>query len=624
MQKAGRPSDAPRLSNSPEELAANEDLASLLPDVDSQFHLLVNNDPAGIGNDAKPRACPPKGDQLSPLPQACDQPVSVPCGTNIENVGDTRVIIEHTKGILIVPNEQSVKDKKDLENVTGVQKLPDVDVPGSFPELQDRIAKQYLNKPLTLRKVKEIKRIIQNFYADQGYPFTVVTIPKQCISSRVLQLVLTEAKLGRIVMEGNDYAEHLNQVKNYIGYEPGERISATGIQRSIDFINRNPYRKVNALYAPGKESGTTDLIVPVEERKPWRIYAGADNTGLVRIRRQRLFTGLGINNFMGFDNNINFQYTTAYEPHTFQSYTGQFMIFLPWKHMMNFYGGYSRIHSELPFPGSTNRGTFSQASGRYTIPANITPRVPLEFTFGFDFKRTNTSLLFTEAAFPNSTSAANLSQFVFDLRSGYNGDYSRLEVVAELYYSPRELLPDETVAQYDALRPGASPSYVYGKGAIRYTQWLPLDFEMIIWLRGQLSNQPLLPSEQYGLGGHDTVRGYDEYQLSMDNAANVNFEIRTPGIAIISQIRKWKKKDALQFLVFADYGVGRNKNLFPGQNSPSTLVGVGPGVRYTLDPTIAIRFDWGWKGIQTPPHSGQDIPYTGGKSEVHFSGTLSY
>ena len=77
-------------------------------------------------------------------------------------------------------------------------------------------------------------------------------------------------------------------------------------------------------------------------------------------------------------------------------------------------------------------------------------------------------------------------------------------------------------------------------------------------------------------------------------------------------------------------GVQNQPPANPGtpEGPSSGLIGTSYDFRASAtDPegdSIAIRFDWGWKGIQTPPHSGQDIPYTGGKSEVHFSGTLSY
>lgn len=40
--------------------------------------------------------------------------------------------------------------------------------------------------------------------------------------------------------------------------------------------------------------------------------------------------------------------------------------------------------------------------------------------------------------------------------------------------------------------------------------------------RGQLASTNLLPSEQMGLGGYNSVRGYLERQVNVDNGLIVN------------------------------------------------------------------------------------------------------
>lgn len=537
------------------------------------------------------------------------------CTKEIEQAEQLNILIERTRGLVLVDSESRLLSREELQDIYGLYVESHFVLPGSFDELRKRLDPIYLSQPMTLQKIHQLKKEIQNYFLDNDRPFTIVIVPKQCISTGVLQLVVCQSKVGMVVIEGSHWTK-TDQIKKYVRTQPGDPLLANVIQRDLHFLNRNPYRHVNALYSPGQQKCTTDLILSVDERKPCRIYVGADNTGLPRIRRQRLFTGFGLNRILGLDSYINFQYTTAYYPNSFHSYTGQWAILLPWHNILNCYGGYSQIHTELPYPEMKNKGVFTQGSGRYTLPAILGNRFPIECTVGFDFKRTNTTLLFSEQ-FVNTLNAANLSQFVFDARWKYEGTYTKIELVGEAYYSPGELLANETPAEYDALRPGATPNYVYGKAAFRYTQWLPANFEILLWARGQLSNAPLLPSEQYSLGGHDTVRGYNECQLSMDNALNVNFELRTPGMQIISYIRKMKVKDALQIIGFVDYGVGRNKYPLPGEASPSWLLSAGPGARYTIDPYVAIRVDWGWKLHKKPS-------YTGGGSMVQFSSTISY
>ena len=81
---------------------------------------------------------------------------------------------------------------------------------------------------------------------------------------------------------------------------------------------------------------------------------------------------------------------------------------------------------------------------------------------------------------------------------------------------------------------------------------------------------------QIGIGGFSTVRGYEERQLNTDDGFILNTEIRTPFLPCFP--KSWGRKEyseGLQFLVFLDYGYGRNHtpspkranlNFFSGQD----------------------------------------------------------
>ena len=47
-------------------------------------------------------------------------------------------------------------------------------------------------------------------------------------------------------------------------------------------------------------------------------------------------------------------------------------------------------------------------------------------------------------------------------------------------------------------------------------------------LDGKWAADPLIPAEQMGVGGHATVRGYEEREFLGDNAITGTLEFRTP------------------------------------------------------------------------------------------------
>jgi hemolysin activation/secretion protein len=370
------------------------------------------------------------------------------------------------------------------------------------------------------------------------------------------------------------------------------------------------------IYSPGKEFGEANLNFVVEDKRPYRFYLGADNTGIETMGRQRLMAGVTCGNFLGLDQLLTYQYTTAYHLNRFQAHTIQYVVPVPWRHLFNFFGGYSFVKPELGFPIESRKGHSGQISFRYVVPLGGPSRSVQEISCGFDYKNTNTTATFSELI-ANFGSSVNLSQFVLEYQWHREWSWSRLDVNLNGFYSPGSWLANETNEDYQSLREKAKNEWIYGKGSIRYLQRLGKDFNAILWLQGQYTSASLLPSEQFGIGGYATVRGYDERQLNMDDAFLASLEIRSPLIPLISMIRSKKIKDSLQFLAFVDYGWGRNRTLYEGEPNVAYLLGVGPGLRYTLDPSIAVRLDWGIK-------LEKKALYTGGNSEVHFSATISY
>jgi hemolysin activation/secretion protein len=372
------------------------------------------------------------------------------------------------------------------------------------------------------------------------------------------------------------------------------------------------------LYTAGAQAGMTDVILTVEDRPPYQVYVGTENNGMVGTERNRIVSGFSVGKLFGLDHIINFQYTGAYDYQRFSACSGQYMMLLPWGHMINIYGGYSALHANIVTPHNSNVGKSIQSSFRYTIPCHQEPGFMGEVSLGFDFKSTNNTLAFT-SAFANYSSIVNVSQLVAEYRLWREWPTRRVEITTQAYWSPGEILPHESNSDYNALRPGAVNKWIYGRTTFRYLERLPMGFTFSFWARGQYSSQNLLPSEQMGIGGYSTVRGYDENQLTMDRAFIANVEFRTPAIPVIAMIRKYPVKDGLQFLVFADYGMGNNHNAIGTKNIlyRDYLLGVGPGVRYTLDPYVSARLDWGIR-------LHNQTNFFGETSMVHFSTVFSY
>ena len=117
------------------------------------------------------------------------------------------------------------------------------------------------------------------------------------------------------------------------------------------------------------------------------------------------------------------------------------------------------------------------------------------------------------------------------------------------------------IYQYVYFRTSLSAIWDFFKGATLHT-----------YLRGQYASQNLLPSEEYGLGGYDTVRGYKEREVNMDNAVILNLEMHSPNLTFWNMFREI---DKLEFLAFFDLAWGKTHKVVLGENKEESLMSDG-------------------------------------------------
>ena len=501
------------------------------------------------------------------------------------------------KGLILVGNKKDL-DPGGYQNICGVMAYH-IELPGNIVGLKKSV-RSFVNKPLNQETITAIKKRVIQYYQNNDHPVIVVAVPEQDISEGVLQLVVTEGKLGKVYTKGNKWFDD-QRLEEAIQLKSGDNIASDILNQNLYWLNRNPFRHIDAIYTPGEEEGTTDVELLTVDRFPLRLYAGVDNTGNDITGNNRLFTGLNWGNVFWTDQRLSYQFATSSDFKRFRAHTLFYEIPIPrWQHMINIYGGYSHVDANFSVPNMREvsfrtHGFSVQASMRYDIPLKPHKNFLHEVSCGFDFKRTNNNLDFGGRPVVSEDNV-NLTQ----LMVGYNGGYEiktlSISLEIEGFYSPGEWISDQTNTDYQSLRPFAKNQYVYARTALTFIWRYYKEWTMHNYFRGQLGSINLLPSEEYGVGGYNTVRGYKERIVNGDNAFIWNFEMRTPTFSVLNAIAGWKKfRDSLQFLVFYDYGLAGVNHIAPAQSKTQYLMSFGPGVRYNVVPYLTFRADWGFQ-----------------------------
>ncbi len=488
------------------------------------------------------------------------------------------------KGIVLL--EKNVRISHPLSEITGVFS-EGVFVPGGIDALKKALDGSF-DQEISQESLEEIKCQILDYYRTQGYPFISIAIPEQDITEGVVTYSVTVAKVGRVSCKGNRWLKE-EYVCKHVPLKCGEFLSEDMLLNDLSWINRNPFHHTNVTLTPGENEGETDIELTTQDRFPVRLFVGGDNTGTKYTGRARWFTGLNWGNAFWLSDLISYQFTTTDDVDLFVSHVFNYTSYLPWRDVLSLYGGYSRVRPKIKDFRSTGRS--SQVSLRYTVPFKPCYKPVLkEWFFGFDFKRTNNNLIFLgENEIPVINDTVNIGQFATGLTLGGVWEKHELSCNFELYFSPGDLLPHQSNKDFNHLRAHAKKKYLYERLTLEDIYHLPKGCSLAGTLRLQGSNETLLPSEQFGLGGYDTVRGYDERTYNSDAGGCLNVELRTPSFNPLK-----KPASGLTFLLFFDYGRGWNFHTSEKSKKNDWLAGIGPGVRFALSSYLSMRFDYGF------------------------------
>ena len=495
------------------------------------------------------------------------------------------------KGVLLHGLSTDVRETE-LEIVEGVQ--TSVDLPGGVSGLEEILA-PYLGHPFTDASTHKIQQEIIDYYRLHNRPVVDVEIPPQVVESGVLQLVIYESRLGAVRSFGNRHFSN-RSIERAIRLKKGDRIQTDVLIADLNWMNKNPFRTTELVFTPAEEEGTTDIELVTQDRLPWGFYTGGDNTGVAQSGNNRWFGGFNWGNCWGLGHIVTYQFTTGSSYEQFWAHSLNYTAPLPWHHTLDIYGGYAEVEALVNRAGPViTHGTSAQASTRYEIPLPPAPSTLLGITAGFDWKWTNTNLLNGENQIIGKR--VNLTQLMVGYQSGIELRWIKTSLKMELFGSPGAWLPDQENSHFETLRPGAKNVYIYGRASLAATIRLPYAFSFDPTVRCQLSNANLLASEQMGVGGYNSVRGYEEREVNGDNALILNGEIRTPPLSIFKWFDATRKhlKDDLRFLIFADYGYARNHLRIGDEPLSYSLIGIGPGVRYVIHRYFTARCDYGWR-----------------------------
>lgn len=194
----------------------------------------------------------------------------------------------------------TAKEKTLIKNITviGVTLLPDKEI--------NKIITPYKNKELTMGDMQTIANLITDAYRQKGYITSRAYLPPQKIENNSLEIRILEGLMGDVQVKGNRFFR-ASLIKRKISLEKGQPFNYDTLRSDMVKINELPDRSAKAVLTPGKEAGTTDLLLEVKDRLPIHVGFDWDNFGSRYIDGQRYSVSFVDNNLTGLDDKLTFQ-----------------------------------------------------------------------------------------------------------------------------------------------------------------------------------------------------------------------------------------------------------------------------------------------------------------------------
>ena len=357
-------------------------------------------------------------------------------------------------------------------------------------------------KQLTLNELGDVADRISMAYQHAGYPLARAYVPAQTLRDGVVKIAVVEARYGKVVLKNDSAVSNGPLNATLAPLQPGQPVSNYQLERSLLLLSDIPGALTGSVVRPGQDPGTSDLLVDVTSAPRYTGTVGLDDFGNSYTGRARLGGNFDVNGLLHQGDVLDFSALTS----------GGGMNYAQggYKYLLNGQGttlraAVSTLHyhlenglEALDAHGSALVGsvTLSQPIIRNTA-GNLYAQVEfdhrllkddIELAFVHNDRHANVWIATLAGDQRDSTGITNFNV------SGSHGKITYTDTLADII---------------DYLTAQTRGTYTKYTASVSRLQQLNPNNALYFGYSQQWANKNLDTSEEFYLGGPNTVRGYD-------------------------------------------------------------------------------------------------------------------
>lgn len=442
-----------------------------------------------------------------------------------------------------------------------------------------------------LADIQAAAKNVENSYHAQGWGAVKVVVPSQKLNAGVVQLQVIEPPLSTILVSGNKHFSERNIRRSLPNFATGKTPNTEELKAAIEDANTHPDKKLNVIFRQAEEPGAIEALIDVKDQSPSKWTLGVDNYSTDADAEIRTGVSYSHSNVFDRDHQARINVTVLPEkPDEFASVVGSYVI--PFKESgdkLTLFGGASFTDG-----GEIGGGIIDVEGEGYVAGANYRRRLndvkignsTLEhgINAGITYKHVAPNVQFLgqgPSLVPSVSIAPITIGYDARLRSESGRDTSALIGLTTNFIGDADDI-EET-------RAGAGVTFNILRGQIKHIEPLPGNWALAGTLRGQYADSPLVPLEQTGIGGLNSLRALSPRQFSDDNSYAAVLELYSPNFG-----RSIAEGLSMRGSVFFERAALIRNDPQALERDELHMADIGVGLTVDYNKWLRLRFDLAW------------------------------
>lgn len=473
-------------------------------------------------------------------------------------------------------------------NVVPIQ-VNRIEVTGSTvlsSEQLNRITKPFEGSTVSFQELTSVIDEINQLYLEQGYTNSRAILEAQTIANGIVQIRVVEGTLERIEVEGTRRLNP-NYVRSRVNLGVGTPLNTTKLEEQLRLLRADPlFKNVEAILRSGSEPGQSILVVRVTEADPFEASVSFDNYSPPSVGSERLGINASYRNLTGNGDELAASY--------YRTTTGGADVFdFSYRIPLNAMNGTLQLRAapnrnevtQSPFDEFDIRGESQLYEISYRQPLIRSLREEFALSIGFAYQSGQTFTFAGPTPFgfgPDEQGVSRTSVIKF------GQDYLRWDSLG--VWSLRSQFSFGTGLFNATTNPDSIPDarFISWLGQVQRVQLLNKNNLLILQADLQLTPDALLPSQQFIIGGGQSLRGYRQNVRAGDNGLRFSVEER------MTLQRDEAGNAIFQLAPFVDLGTIWNVSDNPNNlQKQRFLASVGLGLLWQPLSNLSVRLDYG-------------------------------